>query len=92
MATTKPPIIWQNRATRNRVGSRVWPSRCGRYYIVACEIVFGVRMFPVRYALWHRFRGKDRTGFYDSERLIGRYKSKLAAQRAAERVSNGKKS
>lgn len=82
---TKQAIEWKKRARRNRAGSRTWESACGRYYVVAVEMVFGVKIRPVRYAVWWRYRVQDRARWFTSEKKIGQYASRKKAERAADK-------
>lgn len=82
---TATNITWKKRARRNRAGSRTWDSACGRYYIVAVEMVYGVKIRPVRYAVWWRFRTRDGLKWYTSERKIGQYANRKQAERGAEK-------
>ena len=78
-------VGWKKRARRNRVGSRVWGSICERYQIVANELVFGVKIRPVRYAVWFTRRVRDLDRWFTSEVKIGVYASRKKAELAAER-------
>lgn len=78
-------VAWKKRARRNRVGSRVWESTCERYQIVAVELVYGVKIRPVRYAVWFSYRVRDRERWFTTEAKIGQYTSRAKAEQAAAR-------
>lgn len=76
-------LQWK-KARRNRCGSRVWQTRCGRYRVSASEECFGVKLRPIVFTAWVAVRVKDIDRSFDSELRISRHRSRAAAMAACE--------